>query len=69
MLTPIALDLAVMGLRLDTLIDHGTVTNTLRIIFGAIIILLLIKEPDGLTSLLGRWAGWLSKTSIRRRDA
>ena len=68
-LTPIALDLAVMGLRLDTLIDHGTVTNTLRIIFGATIILLLIKEPDGLASLLGRWTGWLSKSSTRRRDA
>ena len=69
MLTPIALDLAVLGLRLDTLIDHGTVTNTLRIIFGAIIILLLIKEPDGLASLLGRWGGRLNRPSRRRRDA
>ena len=33
-LTPIALDLAVLGLRLDNVIDHGTVTNLLHIIFG-----------------------------------
>jgi branched-chain amino acid transport system permease protein len=55
-LTPILLDLAVLGLGLDGRIDHGTVTNVLHIIFGAIIILLLIKEPDGLASLIGRLA-------------
>ena len=50
-LTPLVLDLSVVGLGLDDVIDHGTVTNVLHIIFGAIIILLLIKEPDGLASL------------------
>ncbi|UDL95635.1 branched-chain amino acid ABC transporter permease [Lichenihabitans sp. PAMC28606] len=55
-LTPIALDLLVMALGLDGLVDHGTVTNLLHVIFGAIIILLLIKEPDGLASLIGRLA-------------
>ena len=58
--TPIALDLLVLALRLDTYVDHGTVTNVLRIIFGAIIILLLIKEPDGLASLIGRLARQVS---------
>ena len=56
-LTPIALDLAVLGLRLDNVIDYGTVTNLLHIIFGVVIILLLIKEPDGLASLIGELAG------------
>jgi branched-chain amino acid transport system permease protein len=55
-LTPIALDILVQDLGLDTIVDHGTVSNVLRIIFGAIIILLLIKEPDGLASLIGRLA-------------
>jgi branched-chain amino acid transport system permease protein len=55
-LTPIALDLLVSSLGLDGVVDHGTVSNVLRIIFGAIIILLLIKEPDGLASLIGRLA-------------
>ncbi len=55
-LTPIALDILVQALGLDGIVDHGTVSNVLRIIFGAIIILLLIKEPDGLASLIGRLA-------------
>jgi branched-chain amino acid transport system permease protein len=66
-LTPIALDLAVLGLRLDNVIDHGTVTNLLHIIFGVIIILLLIKEPDGLASLIGRLARLLSTARLKRR--
>ncbi len=55
-LTPIALDILVQTLGLDGIVDHGTVSNLLRIVFGAIIILLLIKEPDGLASLIGRLA-------------
>jgi branched-chain amino acid transport system permease protein len=55
-LTPIALDILVQDLGLDGIVDHGTVSNVLRIVFGAIIILLLIKEPDGLASLIGRLA-------------
>ena len=66
-LTPIALDLAVLGLRLDNVIDHGTVTNLLHIIFGVIIILLLIKEPDGLAGLIGRLARLLSTARPKRR--
>jgi branched-chain amino acid transport system permease protein len=66
-LTPIALDLAVLGLGLDGRIDHGTVTNTLRVIFGAMIILLLIKEPDGLASLVGRLARLISTARPNRR--
>jgi branched-chain amino acid transport system permease protein len=66
-LTPIALDLAVLGLRLDNVIDHGSVTNLLHIIFGVIIILLLIKEPDGLASLIGRLAKLLSPARLKRR--
>ncbi len=66
-LTPIALDLAVLGLGLDGTIDHGTVTNLLRIVFGALIILLLVKEPDGLASLIGRLARRLTATRLARR--
>ena len=55
-LTPIALDILVQTFGLDGIVDHGTVSNVLRIVFGAIIILLLIKEPDGLASLVGRLA-------------
>ena len=55
-LTPIALDILVSSFGLDGVVDHGTVSNVLRIVFGAIIILLLIKEPDGLASLIGRLA-------------
>jgi branched-chain amino acid transport system permease protein len=62
-LTPIALDLAVLGLGLDGRIDHGTVTNALRVIFGAIIILLLIKSR---TAWRASWAG--SPDSSRQRD-
>jgi branched-chain amino acid transport system permease protein len=66
-LTPIALDLAVLGLGLYGRIDHGTVTNALRVIFGAIIILLLIKEPDGLASLVGWLARLISTARPNRR--
>ena len=65
-LTPIALDLAVLAAGLDKYIDHGTVANALRVIFGAIIILLLIKEPDGLASLLGRLGGLIARTGRSR---
>jgi branched-chain amino acid transport system permease protein len=65
-LTPILLDLAVLGLGLDSVIDHGTVTNVLRVIFGVIIIVLLIKEPDGLARLLGRLPALPSRAGHRR---
>ena len=65
-LTPIALDILVSSLRLDGVVDHGTVSNALRIVFGAIIILLLIKEPDGLASLLGRLARRLGASRPQR---
>ncbi|MCW6506428.1 branched-chain amino acid ABC transporter permease [Lichenifustis flavocetrariae] len=64
-LTPIALDILVQALGLDGIVDHGTVSNMLRIVFGAIIILLLIKEPDGLASLIGRLARRLSARPSR----
>lgn len=65
--TPIALDLAVLGLGLDGRIDHGTVVNVLHVIFGALIILLLIKEPDGFASLVGRLARLISTARPNRR--
>lgn len=55
-LTPILLDLAVLGLGFGDSIDQGALTNLLRIVFGSLIILILIKEPDGLASLIGRLA-------------
>lgn len=55
-LTPILLDLAVLAFGLSDTIDQGALTNLLRIVFGSLIILILIKEPDGLASLIGRLA-------------
>ena len=55
-LTPILLDLIVLWWNLTDYVDQGSLTNLLRILFGSIIILLLIKEPDGLASLIGRLA-------------
>lgn len=63
-LMPIVLDRLSLVLDLSFLADQGALANLQRIIFGAIIILLLIKEPDGLTSLIKR--GW---AALRRRGA
>lgn len=53
-LTPIVLDRLVQGIGLSALADQGALTNLQRVVFGVIIIVLLIKEPDGLASLLQR---------------
>jgi branched-chain amino acid transport system permease protein len=53
-LTPIVLDRLVLLLQLSAYIDQGALTNLQRILFGVIIIVLLIREPDGLSSLLQR---------------
>ncbi|CZT37497.1 branched-chain amino acid transport system permease protein [Rhizobium sp. 9140] len=63
-LTPILLDRVVLAVDLSFLGDQGALTNLQRIIFGAIIILLLIKEPDGLSELLRR-----ARQAIRNRYA
>ncbi|MGV3549404.1 branched-chain amino acid ABC transporter permease [Rhizobium sp.] len=63
-LTPILLDRLSLVLDLSVLGDQGALANIQRIIFGAIIIVLLIKEPDGLTSLIRR--GW---QGVRHRGA
>jgi branched-chain amino acid transport system permease protein len=64
-LTPILLDLVVLWGNLTDYVDQGALTNVLRIIFGSIIILLLIKEPDGLASLIGRLARRLAVWPLR----
>jgi branched-chain amino acid transport system permease protein len=51
-LTPILLDQLSLVVDLSILGDQGALANLQHIIFGTIIILILIKEPDGLTSLL-----------------
>ncbi|NHT76847.1 branched-chain amino acid ABC transporter permease [Rhizobiaceae bacterium CRRU44] len=63
-LTPILLDRVVLAADLSFLGDQGALTNLQRIIFGAIIILLLIKEPDGLSALLRR-----ARQAVRNRYA
>ncbi|XUY29865.1 branched-chain amino acid ABC transporter permease [Agrobacterium sp. rho-8.1] len=63
-LTPILLDRVVLAADLSFLGDQGALTNLQRIIFGAIIVLLLIKEPDGLSALLRR-----ARQAIRNRYA
>lgn len=58
-LTPIALDRLSLVVDLSILGDQGALANIQRIIFGTIIILLLIKEPDGLSSLIRKSVGAL----------
>ncbi|CAN7333703.1 branched-chain amino acid ABC transporter permease [Rhizobium sp. LjRoot254] len=58
-LTPILLDRLSLVFDLSFLADQGALANIQRIIFGTIIIVLLIKEPDGLTSLIRRGVGAL----------
>jgi branched-chain amino acid transport system permease protein len=53
-LTPIALEVIVPALGLTNYIDEGALANIQPIIFGTIIIFLLIREPDGLASLVTR---------------
>jgi len=53
-LTPILLDRLSLLVDLSFLGDQGALANIQRIIFGTIIIVLLIKEPDGLSSLIRR---------------
>ncbi|MCB8876927.1 branched-chain amino acid ABC transporter permease [Acidisoma silvae] len=65
-LTPIVLDILVPVLGLDTYIDQGSIANIEPIIFGALIIFLLIKEPDGLASLFSRTIRALSIWPLRR---
>ncbi|WP_348633098.1 branched-chain amino acid ABC transporter permease [Mesorhizobium sp. M2A.F.Ca.ET.039.01.1.1] len=50
-LTPILLDRLSLIIDLSFLGDQGALANLQHIIFGTIIIVLLIKEPDGLSSL------------------
>lgn len=53
-LTPILLDRLSLVIDLSVLGDQGALANLQRIIFGTIIIVLLIKEPDGLSRLIRR---------------
>ncbi|RVL84783.1 branched-chain amino acid ABC transporter permease [Sinorhizobium meliloti] len=58
-LTPILLDHLVLSANIAYLSDQGAITNLQRVIFGAIIICILIKEPDGLSAWIRRGAGAL----------
>lgn len=60
-LTPILLDRIVLAANLSFLGDQGALTNLQRVIFGVIIILILIKEPDGLAALIRRAAAGIGK--------
>jgi branched-chain amino acid transport system permease protein len=53
-LTPIVLTRLVEWVDLATVFDNGVLVNVERLLFGVIIIVLLIREPDGLASLLQR---------------
>lgn len=64
-LTPIGLDILVTHTNLGDYIDQGSLTDLQRIIFGSIIILLLIKEPDGLASLIDRCVKRLTVWPLR----
>ncbi|GLS22206.1 branched-chain amino acid ABC transporter permease [Labrys miyagiensis] len=64
-LTPIVLDRIAPYTGLGAFADQGALSNIQHILFGAIIILLLIKEPDGLASLLRQ----LRQNLLRRLHA
>jgi branched-chain amino acid transport system permease protein len=64
-LTPIVLEIMVPAFGLTNYIDEGALANLQPVIFGAIIILLLIREPDGLASLVSRIARRLSVWPLR----
>ena len=66
-LTPIFLNLAVVGLGLTEHVNIGITTNLQRVLFGAMIVYILIKEPDGLYKLLQRAAAALSGACRRLR--
>jgi branched-chain amino acid transport system permease protein len=70
-LLPILLDRLSLVIDLSFLGDQGAMANIQRIIFGVIIIVLLIKEPDGLTSLIRRAVGGLrsGKASAQGKPA
>jgi branched-chain amino acid transport system permease protein len=61
-LTPIVLTRVVEWVDLATVFDNGVLVNVERMLFGIIIIVLLIREPDGLASLIqrvvARWRVW-----------
>jgi branched-chain amino acid transport system permease protein len=61
-LTPIFLTRLVELLDLSTLFDNGFLINFEHVLFGLTIVVLLIREPDGLAQLLrgirARWAVW-----------
>ena len=61
-LTPVVLTRIVEWIDLTTVFDNGVLVNFERLLFGVIIIILLIREPDGLASLLqrsvARWRVW-----------
>jgi branched-chain amino acid transport system permease protein len=64
-LTPILLEVIVPAFGLTNYIDEGALANIQPIIFGAIIIFLLIREPDGLASLVTRIVRRLSVWPLR----
>jgi branched-chain amino acid transport system permease protein len=61
-LTPIVLGRLAEAAGLASFFDESLLTNVQQVIFGSLIILLLIKEPDGISHLgsrlVSRWAVW-----------
>ena len=60
--TPIALTRLTEVAGLAAVFDNGLLVNVQRVLFGVLIIILLIKEPEGLACLLrrlrARWRVW-----------
>ncbi len=61
-LTPIFLTRLVELLGLSAVFDNGFLINLEHVLFGLTIVVLLIREPDGLAQMLrairARWAAW-----------
>jgi branched-chain amino acid transport system permease protein len=65
-LTPIVLEIVVPTIGLGDWIGEGAIANIQPVIFGVIIIFLLIREPDGLASLVTRVFRRLAVWPLRR---
>jgi branched-chain amino acid transport system permease protein len=63
-LTPILLDVLTSTFGLSDYLDQALLANAQRIIFGVLIILLLIKEPDGLARLLKQLTHKISRLKL-----
>lgn len=54
-LTPILLNIITKNTGLDQLFDQAFLSNMQKVLFGVLIIFLLIRQPEGVLSLINNW--------------